>query len=198
MLHTGARVKRFEEKAAFAPLAGLSDMPTPQVAPADALRKSDVLDLTSKMKPDGSLDWTPPAGQWIVLRMGYSLLGITNHPASPEGTGLEVDKLNPEYVKAYMDDVPGQLQERRRTADGCARPALPDQRQLGSRRAELDRPDDRRVHAAARLRSASVAADAHRPRRRKRGGLAIASCGISGERSRTCWRSTTTIRSPRS
>ena len=103
VLHTGARVTRFEEKAAFAPLAGLSDLPTPQVAPADALRKSDVLDLTSKMKPDGSLDWTPPAGQWIVLRMGYSLLGITNHPASPEGTGLEVDKLNPEHVKAYMD-----------------------------------------------------------------------------------------------
>jgi hypothetical protein len=103
VLHTGARVMRFEEKAAFAPLAGLSEMATPQVAPADALRKSEVLDLTSKMKPDGSLDWTPPPGQWIVLRMGYSLLGITNHPASPEGTGLEVDKLNPEYVRAYMD-----------------------------------------------------------------------------------------------
>ena len=34
--------------------------------------------------------------------MGYSLLGITNHPASPEGTGFEVDKLNAGDVKAYM------------------------------------------------------------------------------------------------
>jgi len=102
-LHTGARVTRFEEKAAFVPLAGLSDLGTPAVAPADAVRKSEVLDLTSKMGSDGSLDWTPPPGQWVVLRMGYSLLGVSNHPASPEGTGFEVDKLNPEHVKAYMD-----------------------------------------------------------------------------------------------
>ena len=103
VLHTGARVTRFEEKAAFVPLAGLSDMGTPAVAPADAVKKGDVVDLTSKMGSDGALDWTPPAGQWVVLRMGYSLLGVTNHPASPEGTGFEVDKLNPEHVKAYMD-----------------------------------------------------------------------------------------------
>ena len=38
-----------------------------------------------------------------MLRLGYSLLGVTNHPASPEGTGFEVDKLNPEHVKSYMD-----------------------------------------------------------------------------------------------
>ena len=53
VLHTGARVNRFEEKAAFAPSHGLSDMPTPHVAPADAVHKSDVIDLTSKMRPDG-------------------------------------------------------------------------------------------------------------------------------------------------
>jgi len=103
VLHAGARVTRFEEKAAFVPLAGLSDMGTPAVAPADAVHRSEVVDLTSKLAADGSLDWTPPPGQWIVLRMGYSLLGVTNHPASPEGTGFEVDKLNPEHVKAYMD-----------------------------------------------------------------------------------------------
>jgi hypothetical protein len=103
VLHSGARVHRFEEKAGFAPLAGLTDMPTPSVAANDAVKKSDVLDLTTKMRPDGTLDWAPPAGQWVVLRMGYSLLGVMNHPASPEGTGLEVDKLSPDHVKAYMD-----------------------------------------------------------------------------------------------
>jgi hypothetical protein len=103
VLHTGARVNRFEEKAAFVPLAGLAEMPTPQVPESDAVAKDTVIDLTAKMRPDGTLDWTPPAGDWIVLRMGYSLLGIKNHPASPEGTGLEVDKLDPAAVKAYMD-----------------------------------------------------------------------------------------------
>ena len=102
VLHAGARVNRFEEKAAFAPLADLTPFPTPAVAPDDAVRKASVVDLTAKMRPDGTLDWTPPAGQWLVLRLGYSLLGITNHPAPPEGTGFEVDKLNPEHVKSYM------------------------------------------------------------------------------------------------
>ncbi len=46
------------------------------------------------MHPDGTLDWTPPPGDWVVLRFGYSLLGITNHPATAEATGLEVDKLD--------------------------------------------------------------------------------------------------------
>lgn len=102
VLHTGARVNRFEEKAAFVPLDGLSSFPTPTVAADDALRKSDVVTLTGKMSADGRLTWTPPPGKWIVLRMGYSLIGKNNHPASPEGTGLEVDKLSAEHVRDYM------------------------------------------------------------------------------------------------
>jgi alpha-L-rhamnosidase len=66
------------------------------------VKKADVLDLTSKLRSDGTLDWTPPEGKWVVLRLGYSLTRITNHPASPEGTGLEVDKLNAADVKDYM------------------------------------------------------------------------------------------------
>ncbi len=93
-LHPGARVNRFEEKAAFNPFPDLYQFATPDVLQADAVQKSDVVDLTGKMKPDGTLDWTPPPGHWVVLRFGYSLLGITNHPATAEATGLEVDKLN--------------------------------------------------------------------------------------------------------
>jgi hypothetical protein len=103
VLHTGARVNRFEEKAAFANFPDLYSVPTPQFAATDAIRKQDVVDLTSKMKADGTLGWTPDAGNWVVLRMGYSLTGITNHPASPEGTGLEVDKLNADFVRGYMN-----------------------------------------------------------------------------------------------
>jgi hypothetical protein len=35
--------------------------------------------------------------------MGYSPTGITNHPATPEATGPEVDKLNRAYVKEYIE-----------------------------------------------------------------------------------------------
>ena len=103
VLHPGPRINRFEEKAGFANLARLDQFPTPAVPVGAAIRRDDIVDLTSRMQPDGRLNWTPPAGNWVVLRFGYSLLGITNHPASPEGTGLEVDKLNPDDVRQYMN-----------------------------------------------------------------------------------------------
>ena len=103
VLHSEPRVDHFEEKAAFVPVNDLYQYVTPPVDSSLAIRKSDVIDLTSKMRPDGNLEWTPPEGKWIVLRIGYSLLGITNHPATPEATGLEVDKLDHRFVKDYFE-----------------------------------------------------------------------------------------------
>jgi len=103
VLHTGGRVNRFEDKAAFTPVSDLYSLATPAYDPTSVVSKADVVDLTGKVQADGSLDWTPPAGNWVVLRFGYSLLGITNHPATKEATGLEVDKLNATFVKHYMD-----------------------------------------------------------------------------------------------
>jgi hypothetical protein len=111
VLHTGTRVNRFEDKAGFSTLLDLYPLATPQVAAADAVDKSSVIDLTSKMHVDGTLDWTPSPGRWMVLRLGYSLLGITNHPASPEATGLEVDKLNRADVRAYFETYLNQYKD---------------------------------------------------------------------------------------
>ena len=111
VLHTAAPVNRFQEKAAFSAASGIYAMATPAVPAADAVRKTDVLDLTSRMRADGTLDWTPPPGRWVVLRMGYSLTGARNNPASPEATGLEVDKMNAKYVKAYFDNYLGQYKD---------------------------------------------------------------------------------------
>jgi len=104
VLHTAAIVNRFQDKAAFSAATGLYDMATPIAPAAAAVRKADVIDLTSRMRADGTLDWTPPAGRWVVLRFGYSLTGARNNPASPEATGLEVDKLSGAHVKAYFDN----------------------------------------------------------------------------------------------
>jgi hypothetical protein len=103
VLHTGAQVNRWEEKAGFVPTEDLSSLATPAVDSQEAISKADVVDLTARMHPDGTLDWTPPPGEWIVLRFGYSLLGIQNHPATAEATGLEVDKLDHRYVKDYFE-----------------------------------------------------------------------------------------------
>jgi hypothetical protein len=111
VLYGVAPVNRFQEKAGFSAATGIYNMATPSIPAADAIGKADVVDLTSKMRPDGTLDWTPPAGNWVVLRIGYSLTGARNSPASPEATGLEVDKLSKPYVKAYFDNYLGQYKD---------------------------------------------------------------------------------------
>lgn len=99
----GARVDLFEDRAGFGVLGEEDQTPTPDVAPAAAIKASQVVDLTDRLRPDGTLDWKAPAGEWIILRAGWSLTGEINHPATPEGTGLEVDKLDATHVRAHLD-----------------------------------------------------------------------------------------------
>ncbi|HUN60397.1 MAG TPA: glycosyl hydrolase [Candidatus Sulfotelmatobacter sp.] len=103
VLRSDARVNHFEEKAAFVTENDFYQTATPPVDASAAIRKSEVIDLTLKMGTDGELVWTPPEGKWMVLRIGYSLMGITNHPATREATGLEVDKLDHRFVKNYFE-----------------------------------------------------------------------------------------------
>jgi len=110
LLH-GAVVNRFQEKAAFSAATNIYAMATPAVPATEAVRKAEIVDLTSKMRADGTLDWTPPAGNWVVLRIGYSLTGQQNRPASPEATGLEVDKLDKGHVKAYFENYLDQYKD---------------------------------------------------------------------------------------
>ena len=102
-LGTEPRIDRFEAKAGFAIAPDYYALSGGADAGAPGVPLSQVLDLTSKMKPDGTLDWTPPPGTWRVLRLGYSLLGTTNHPAPPEATGLEVDKFDGPAVRRYIE-----------------------------------------------------------------------------------------------
>jgi hypothetical protein len=103
VLHAAPRIEHFEEKAAYYVGDGLDHPMQMPVAADQAIDPASVVDLTKRMQADGTLSWTPPPGRWAVLRLGYSLLGVANHPASPEATGLEVDKLNRADVKFHMD-----------------------------------------------------------------------------------------------
>jgi hypothetical protein len=107
-LSAAPRVNRWEEKALYGMLNDYGPaLATPE--PDEAIAKDDVVDLTARLKKDGTLDWTVPEGRWAVLRMGYSLLGTKNHPASPEATGFEVDKLNRQHVGSYIDHYTTQI-----------------------------------------------------------------------------------------
>src|SRR5262249_20081244 len=53
------------------------------------------------MDSAGRLTWDAPEGVWAVLRIGYTPTGEENHPAPPEGRGLECDKLSREALDAH-------------------------------------------------------------------------------------------------
>lgn len=104
MLSTMPRIQDAGDKAGFGfyRLLYLEDTCPDNVATP----LKNVLDLTPLVKDD-VLEFQFPAGRWRIFRFGHSLTGKTNHPASPEATGLEVDKLDSaavrRYYKAYLD-----------------------------------------------------------------------------------------------
>ena len=109
--HSGARVHRWEEKAGFGTMFEFDSVLTPDVPPAAAIPRTNVVDLTSLMAKDGCLEWDVPAGKWVILCLGYSLTGATNEPASPNATGFEVDKLSRKHVESYLHGWVDQLAE---------------------------------------------------------------------------------------
>lgn len=107
---SSGQVNRAEAKSGFELIYTYFDDATPLGVPAVPLEA--VIDLTDRLQSNGSLDWTPPEGDWTILRMGYSLTGVKNHPATETGRGLEVDKLNSDHVTAYMDGLLGPIEAR--------------------------------------------------------------------------------------
>jgi len=95
------RVNQFEAKAGFSIANDYFALNEPTDLPGVA--PAQVIDLGNRLQPDGRLDWTPPAGRWKLLRLGYSLTGATNAPANPEATGLEVDKYDATAVRRYLE-----------------------------------------------------------------------------------------------
>ena len=94
-LLSGVRIEEWTGKAMFDKF-GLHKPPfTATPAPADAtIPRGRILDLTDRLRPDGTLDWEAPLGDWTVVRYGRTLTLALNGPATPAGTGLECDKLN--------------------------------------------------------------------------------------------------------
>jgi hypothetical protein len=89
-------------KADGAPLA---DSGNHQIAPGDAAPRKSIIDLTSRMKPDGTLSWDAPPGNWRVLRFGHTSKGSKNWPAALGGHGLECDKLSATALDAHWDGM---------------------------------------------------------------------------------------------
>jgi len=101
VLYPVTKINHIEEKAGYASPHDMMMNITPEDVNVSHLE--DVIDVTKFVKADGTLTWKVPKGDWKIYRFGCSLTGKRNHPAPPEATGLEVDKLDYDAVHKYMD-----------------------------------------------------------------------------------------------
>jgi hypothetical protein len=119
-LSGAARVESFIEKQ----LAKMHSTPLPmwdtylwptQAEPDSAklaVPVGEVKNLSAQLAADGTLTWDVPPGEWVILRTGMTPTGMKNAPASPEGQGLEVDKMNRSLAKFHFDSFIGEALKR--------------------------------------------------------------------------------------
>ena len=74
-----------------------------QVPDRDAVPLKKIIDLSGKMSQDGTLNWTPPPGNWIVVRIGHTSTGHVNATGGA-GKGLECDKFDPDAVTLQFNN----------------------------------------------------------------------------------------------
>ncbi len=78
--------------------------------PADGIvKKEDIINLTSKMSPDGKLTCDLPSGNWKIYRFGHTTMGALIQPAQWKATGLECDKMSVEAISFHLDHVIGEI-----------------------------------------------------------------------------------------
>lgn len=76
---------------------------TQDILASAIIEKSTIVNLTSALLKDGSMKWNAPSGEWVILRIGHTPKGTTNHPSPSGGHGLECDKMSKTAVDAYWN-----------------------------------------------------------------------------------------------
>ena len=76
---------------------------------ANVIDPARLIDLTSRLQPDGKLAWDVPAGEWTILRMGRRSTGANTRPAPAAGAGLEHDKFDPAALDEHFGNYYAKL-----------------------------------------------------------------------------------------
>ena len=69
----------------------------------ETIQPSQVVDLTSKLKANGHLEWDVPTGTWTIIRTGHRMTGIRVSMSMPEGEPRDVNDL----LRRMAHSVPG-------------------------------------------------------------------------------------------
>ncbi|RDV13013.1 glycosyl hydrolase family 43 [Pontibacter diazotrophicus] len=68
-----------------------------------------VMDITKYMDKNGQLKWKAPAGNWTILRIGFTSMGTLNRSAPDAGVGLECDKYSAEAIEFHFNKMMEEL-----------------------------------------------------------------------------------------
>ncbi|MGK6352885.1 glycosyl hydrolase [Parapedobacter sp. DT-150] len=82
------------------------------IPPAASIKKNTIVDLTAKLRSDGTLNWKVPPGKWTVMRFGSRNNGAITRPAPIPGLGFEADKFDTVSMRAHLDAYTGKIFER--------------------------------------------------------------------------------------
>jgi len=92
--------RQYADAAIGRQLADLLVPGTPALPPTCRLDQVQV--LPQRPDAEGRLNWLAPAGRWLVLRFGYTLLGSRTKLASPGAEGYEIDFFSPEAFDVHF------------------------------------------------------------------------------------------------
>lgn len=106
--YSAARQQNWESEAAWT-LRRIMREEYPKQSKDTWVNPSAIIDITSKMDPEGVLSWDAPKGKWTILRIGHVNTGMKNGPAPPEATGWECNKLDASGARANFDGYIGRL-----------------------------------------------------------------------------------------
>jgi len=67
------------------------------------IKRDSIINLTSSLASDGTLNAKLPEGKWTILRFGQTSTAARNKPASYWGEGLECDKFSRAAYKTHFD-----------------------------------------------------------------------------------------------
>ncbi len=108
-----SRIDQWEKKS-----GNVADFSYPDHTPAysadEVIDPAKMIDISKNVDASGKLTWTPPPGNWTILRLGHTSTGAGTKHGRPENLGLECDKLSAAATKVqyfhYVDVLQRELQ----------------------------------------------------------------------------------------
>jgi len=108
-----AVVGNIDEKALFVrnPYTSMAGVRThfpslasfPETDESQVIDPAKIIDLTSRLQPDGRLQWEVPPGEWTILRMGRRSTGANTRPAPAAGLGFESNKFDKRVLESHFE-----------------------------------------------------------------------------------------------